>query len=220
VTKRILLLGATGRTGGLILDYALSKNLEVVVLARRQDAIRIRSDQLTVINGSPLNLDEVRKSMIGCDAVISALNNNRASDMPWAKPLSPTHLLADSIKNCVIAMKENDVRRIAVLSASGAGESAKYLPFLMRWIVTHTNLAISHRDHDAQEAVLQASGLDWTAARAVALSNNDKHKLLVTSYKNDPKPAWFISRGNVARFLVDCLDQPKFFGKTPVVSER
>jgi hypothetical protein len=43
---------------------------------------------------------------------------------------------------------------------------------------------------------------------------------VIVSYDGRPKPALTIGRAEVARFMVEILDQPAFFGKTPVISER
>jgi hypothetical protein len=42
---------------------------------------------------------------------------------------------------------------------------------------------------------------------------------VTVSYDGRPKPALTIGRAEVARFMVEILDQPGFFGKTPVISE-
>ena len=62
MVKRILLLGATGRTGRLALEYALAQGLAVTALVRRPEAIGVQSDRLTLIKGSPLNADDVQGS--------------------------------------------------------------------------------------------------------------------------------------------------------------
>jgi hypothetical protein len=43
---------------------------------------------------------------------------------------------------------------------------------------------------------------------------------LIVSYDGRPKPAMTIGRAEVARFMVEILDQPAFFGKAPVISEQ
>jgi hypothetical protein len=43
---------------------------------------------------------------------------------------------------------------------------------------------------------------------------------VIVSHDGRPKPALTIGRAEVARFMVEILDQPAFFGKTPVISER
>ncbi|ADE11169.1 NAD(P)-dependent oxidoreductase [Sideroxydans lithotrophicus] len=220
MSKRILLLGATGRTGSLALEYALSQGLEVAALVRRPQAISVKSEKLTVIEGSPLNENDVRKALTGCDAVVSALNNNRTSDNPWAKRLSPSLFMTNSIRNCLSAMKEHGTRRIVVLSSIGVNESFDDAVFFMRWLIRNTNLQYTFQDHDAQESELRRSGLDWTAVRAAGLNNGSKLKSLVVSYYNEPKPAWMISRLHTARYLIDCVGDTTTFRKTPAISER
>ena len=220
MTKRILLLGATGRTGSLALEYALAQGFEVTALVRRPDAIAVKSDRLTLIEGSPLNADDVARAFAGCDAVVSALNNNRTSDNPWAKRLSPSLFMTNSIRNCLTVMKEQNKRRILVLSSIGVNESFDDAVFFMRWLIRNTNLRYTFQDHDAQESELRRSGMDWTAVRAAGLNNGTKIKSLVVSYYNEPEPAWMISRLQTARYLIDSVQDQSTFRKTPTISER
>ena len=220
MAKRILLLGATGRTGSLALEYALSQGLEVTALVRCSAAITASSDKLTVVEGSPLNAGDIANAIAGCEAVVSALNNNRTSDNPWARRLSPSLFMTNSIRNCLATMKEQGMRRIVVLSSIGVNESFDDAVFFMRWLIRNTNLQYTFQDHDAQESELRRSALDWTAVRAAGLNNGKRLKSLVVSYYNEPKPAMMISRLHTARYLIDCLNDQSTFRKTPVISER
>ncbi len=220
MTGRILLLGATGRTGRLALEYALSQGMEVSALVRNAAAITARSDRLTVIEGSPMNADDVRNAIEGCEAVVSTLNNNRTSDNPWARRLSPSLFMTQSIRTCLAAMKERGMRRIVVLSSVGVNDSFDDAVFVMRWLIRNTNLQYTFQDHDAQESELRRSGMDWTAVRAALLNDGKKLKTLVESYYNEPKPALMISRLHTARYLIDCLNDQTTFRKAPTISER
>jgi putative NADH-flavin reductase len=218
--KRILLLGATGRTGSLALEYALAQGLAVTALVRRPEAVGVQSDRLTLIEGTPLSPDDVKKALAGCDAVVSALNNNRTSDNPWAKRLSPSLFMTQSIRTCLAQMREQGMRRIVVLSSVGVNDSFDDALFIMRWLIRNTNLQYTFQDHDAQESELRRSDTDWTAVRAALLSNGKKLKSLVTSYYNEPKPALTISRLHTACYLIDCLQDQTTFRKAPTISER
>lgn len=218
---RILLFGATGRTGRLVLEYALSKGHEVVALVRDPGKIMVDSRALTLIKGTPERAEDVAKAIAGCEAVVVALNNNRTSDMPWAKPVSPPHLIEHSVKNGVTAMKANGIRRIMIQSATGVGDSFPYAPWMIRFLVRRTNLAQTYADHDGVDAYIRTTAdIDWTLVRAVGLSSGDKVKGLVVSNANQPKPAMMISRKHVAQFMIDGLGDKSLFGKAPVISER
>ncbi len=51
---KILLLGATGRTGKLVLQKALNKGYQVTCLARNSNRIS-KQDRLTIVEGNPTN---------------------------------------------------------------------------------------------------------------------------------------------------------------------
>lgn len=202
------------------MQYALNSGHDVVALVRNPAKIVASSPNLSIVTGTPENASEVESAIIGCDAVISTLDNRRASDSPWAKPVSPPNFLAQSISNAINAMRVRGIRRIVVVSALGAGDSFRYAPFITRVLARRTNLRLGYADHEAQEEVLRQSELDWTAVRPAILTNETSLKPLVVSYDGRPKPALIIARALVAHFLVEILDKPEFFGKMPVVSER
>lgn len=214
----ILLLGATGRTGKHLLAYALEKDYYVTCLVRSPEKIGLSHPHLHLVNGTPYQLEDMRKAIPGCDAVISVLNNSRVSDLPWARQTGPTDVLECSVINALAAMNENGIRRIITLSTVGAGESMKFLPFPLRWLVRYTNLGIVFNDHTRSEALLQASSADWTSVRATNLTNREKEKRVAVDYHT--RPALFISRKNVARFMVDIIDDKECFRKMPFISER
>jgi uncharacterized protein YbjT (DUF2867 family) len=217
---KVLLLGATGRTGRWVLEYALGIGHEVVALVRRPEKIAVASQSLRISRGTPEDSNDVSFALAGCDAVISTLNNNRSSDLPWAKPVSPPMFMVRSIGHTVSVMRARGVRRIVVVTALGAGDSFGQAPILTRTLLRRTNLRTVFADHDAQEALLRDSGLDWTCVRPAILTNRPPIKPLVVSYSGEPRPGLTIGRASVARFLVDILAKPEFFGKAPIVSER
>ncbi len=220
MTQRILLLGATGRTGRLVLEEALLRGLGVVALVRRPEALTRNDQLLSVVAGTPSSAADVERAMAGCDAVISALNNNRSSDAPWAKPVSPAGFMTSVMRNVLAAAKIHGVRRVVLMSAAGAGDSFDDMPWIMRWLVRRTNLGHTFRDHDEQEALLKGSGLDWSILRPVGLHDGEPRGALVFSVHNQPKAAMRIARRSVARRLVESLADAAAIGQAPVLSER
>lgn len=217
---KLLVLGATGRTGRELVKHALAAGHEVAALVRNPDAITTRNPALTIITGSPENMSDVDQAMAGCAAVLVALNNNRSSDAPWAKPVSPPRLIETSVWNAVAAMASHDIRRILILSAAGVGDSFAAAPWLMRVLIRKTNLAHTYRDHEAVDAYIRATDIDWTLVRAVGLSNSETDRRLVVSDGHHPRPGMTISRSRVARFMLDGLEDSSLYRQSPVVSER
>lgn len=69
------------------------------------------------------------------------------------------------------------------------------------------------------ETMLMNSNLDWVIARPVSLNNNESLQNLVINYDKKPSP-FKISRGQLAKFSVDCLETEEFFKKAPILSEK
>lgn len=218
--KRILVLGGTGRTGQHIIDSALAAGMGVNVLARRPEAVTQSDPNLTVFAGTPENMADITPAMAGVDAVLCTLNNNRASDSPFAKIVNSPTLLTDIFKNVTAAMKDHNVQRIVQLGASGAGDSFAASPWILRLMIRKTNLGVAYSDHEGVEAVLANSGLDWTVARAAGLSakTGAVKESYVVNGKLNPKPSMLIGRESVAKWMVDAVERTELFGKSPTIS--
>ena len=216
--KKILLFGATGRTGRLILEHALAKGYAVTALARSPGKLTVKHDRLSVIQGLPTSLDDVRHAMVGSDAVISTLSALSMKEIMTFRRVKPPHTLEKSMQNAIAAMEEQGVRRIVTLSSIGVGDSYPYAPWFMRLFIRITNFKIVFADHNRQESLLMGSDLDWTIARPVGLNDNDRTKVLRVTYKQTPSP-FTISRKQVAKFMADCLDGTEYIRKAPTLSE-
>ena len=224
---RILLLGATGRTGTHVLSDALARNHTVTALVRRPDALTPQSN-LTIINGTPLNSIDLSTAFTNAPstdpikAVISTLNTSRTSDNPWAKPNSPPALMADSVRNTLAVMKEYGVKKMVVLGTNGVGSSRANSGWFFNWIVDHSNLKLAFDDHYEVQKLLEAEaekdgGFKWVDVRATGLSNGEKKD--VKEFGNDGKGVgWFVSRKSVASFLLDAVEESRWDLQTPVIS--
>jgi nucleoside-diphosphate-sugar epimerase len=216
--KKILLFGATGRTGELVLAYALSKGYEVKALVHSPEKITIKSDRLTIIKGLPSNMEDVRKAITGCNAVVSTLSGLPESDIITFKKVRPSHVMETTIRNTIQCMSEIGIKDVVTLSSLAVGDSYPYAPWYMRLGIKLTNLKISFADHNAQELLLQKSNLNWIIVRPVGLNNEIGSKKLDISYTRKPA-ASSISRKRVAQFIIDSLSNAEFIHKTPVIAE-
>ncbi|MET0282886.1 MAG: NAD(P)-binding oxidoreductase [Polyangiales bacterium] len=215
---KVLIFGANGRTGQHAVDYALSpeKQLEVVALVRKPAALKPRPG-LTVLQGTPESLSDVQRAIPGCHAVLSFLSS-RSGDNPFADNIAP-HLLTLAVTNAATAMKAHGVRRIVYLSAWGVAESWRELPAVARWGIERTNLKQIFADHANAEAMMDASGLDWTSVRPVILTGGGLSRTRL-SERGQPRPSSFISRRTVGTFMIDSLLHREFFGKALTASRE
>lgn len=233
---QILLLGATGRTGTPVLLEALSRGHSVTALVRNPASSSLDTlspDQkasLTLVKGSPLHTDDVRRALAanhGADVVVSTLNARRSSDNPFAAPHptdSPPRLMADSVANVVAAASAGEKPRVVVMSALGAGSSAPHTAWAMRALIHHSRMRAQYDDHDAVEAELRdarAEGrVEFVLVRPTRLVDGDEGvaKVVDVSRKGAGVPLMAtVSRGAVARFLVDAAEKGEWDGEAPII---
>lgn len=217
---RILILGATGRTGKHLLEEALKRGHGVHILVRDVSKIKLSDPKLLIFEGSPADSFALEKAMQGCEAVLSALNISRTSDFPWAGLRTPVDFLSSVMKNIVAAASKYGIQRIIFTSAWGAAETRKDIPGWFRWFIEHSNIRYPYEDHARQEDILKETTLQWTAVRPVGLINAKAKKEVVVSFNNQPRPRLLISRSNVAKFMLDALERVLYIAERPVISQK
>jgi putative NADH-flavin reductase len=217
---KILILGATGRTGRLIVDEALKQGYDLNVLVRDKNKTSFPSKSIKVYQGTPVRQTDLAAAMQGCDLIISALGIVRASDAPWSKLITAKDFISESIKNVIAEADQQNLKRLITVSAWGVGETKKEIPFWLRCLINYTNLGPVYAEHEKEEKLLANSNLNWTAVRPVALNDSPKIKTLKVSFNNSPKPSLQISRQSVAKFIVDMVKSDKYDMKSPTISEN
>ncbi|WP_183573737.1 NAD(P)-dependent oxidoreductase [Mucilaginibacter sp. X5P1] len=218
MSKRILILGATGRTGKHAVSFALAQGYQVVALVRNPAKILVNSEGLTIITSVPTDINDVRNAMKDCDAVISLL-----APLPHGKAISirkidHPRILERSIYNVLDVMKEYHIKRIMILSTVGAGDSWRYNPWYVKLLARLTNFKVIFEDHNAQERLIRASGTNWTIARPVGLNESETMGTLAITYDHTPKP-FRMSRKLLAKFFIDNLYSETYIHKAPMLSE-
>lgn len=216
---KILILGATGRTGKLVLQKALKQGYAVHCLARNSQRIQPKKG-LTIFEGSPTNENDLKKALSGCDTVIGALNISRRSDFPWAALRTPKTLLSDTMSQLVPLCEEQQIKHITICSAWGTAESKKDLPGWFRWFIDNSNIGIAYKDHERQEKILSASKVNFTIVCPVGLTNSKRKEFIKESFDNNPKPGLLISRASVAAYLLESPKKDHIQNKKVVISKK
>ena len=216
LNKKILILGATGRTGKLLLRQMLHRGYEVNVLIRDTERL-VKHENISVFEGTPTDVKALEKAMEGCEVVISALNISRTSDFPWAKLRTQPDFLSQTLNNVIQLGTDIGVIRVIVISAWGVGDTRSHIPWWFKWIIDYSNIGVAYRDHERQEKLLVESGIEYTIIRPVGLINSETEKDVLVSLNNTPKPGLTISRKNVARLIISILENNLFINEMPVI---
>ncbi|MCX2713779.1 NAD(P)-dependent oxidoreductase [Mycolicibacterium sp. J2] len=212
----LLVLGGSGRTGIHVLEYAAARGHRVRALVRNPDIVRAPAG-VELIAGTPSNIDDIRTAAHGTEAVISTLNNARASDNPWAKPVSPPMFMTDATRNVLTVMGEQNIRRIVINSTMGAGDDWARINPLFKFIVNISNIKAGFVDHTGVDKLVRASDTDWTLVRAVALSNKPASGPVRAAEAGTEKPGMRINRADLAAFLVDTAEDGMWIHQAPIV---
>ena len=201
---KILLLGATGRTGKLVIEEAIRRGHIISAVAR--DPEKLKNYHIDITQGSPYDFETVEKALSGCEAVINTLNISRKSDNPWAGLVSPRDLISKSATNAVSAMNKAGITRFIALSTIGAGSSWKTTPAILKFIVSISNLKYAFRDHGRQEEILQNSSVEYTVCRAPMLSTETNTKGAVAVKEGENPPKMVLSRNSAAEFFIKIIE--------------
>lgn len=204
---KALVLGATGGTGLATVRALAARGHEVTALVR--DPARLPADTpARVLTGDVLDARAVAKAVAGQDAVFVVLGSSRG------RPTAPDVCSAGTA-HAVAAMQATGVRRLLVVTTLGMGETLSRTPFLFR-LVMATILKPQIADKAAQEAIVRASGLDWTILRPVGLSSRPGTGQWLADPIRTRKMQ--ISREDVAAALVSIAETGAHVGEAVIVS--
>lgn len=214
--SNLLILGGTGRTGIHVLNEAAQRGHRVRALVRNPDTVQAPAG-VELIQGTPASIDDLRKAAKGTEAVITTLNNSRASDNPWAKSVSPPMFMTDATRKTLTVMKEEGIRRIVVTSAQGAGDDWTRINPVFRALIKISNVKASYDDHHGVDQLLRTSDVDWTLVRAVVLADKPMSGPTRAAEAGSEKPGTQINRTDLARFLLDTVEKDIWIRKAPLV---
>lgn len=215
---KILLLGATGRTGKLIIEEAIKRGHSISAIARNPE--KLKDYKVEITQGTPYDYETVEKAIKGCDAVITTLNVSRKSDNPWAPLAAPKDMISKSAANAVKAMKKTGIKRFVALGAIGAGRSWKTAPAILKLIVSMSNLRIAFRDHGRQEEILENANIDYTICRAPMLSAEINNTGAVATPEGQRPANRYLSRNSAAEFFIKIIENGEHFRETVSLANR
>ena len=205
---KIIVFGATGTVGRRIVDRALLQGHDVTAFARRAASVALDHPRLTVVEGDVLEAVDVTAAIAGRDAVIVALGAGRNGTV---RSVGTQHV--------VDAMKQLGVRRLIVQSTLGAGDSRPALNFWWRRIMFGLLLRPAYADHQRQEEIVAASGLDWTLVRPSAFTDGPATNRYQHGFAPTLKGlALKISRADVAGFMLRQLTDQTYLGRAANLS--
>jgi putative NADH-flavin reductase len=207
---KLVVFGATGRTGRCLVEQALELGHHVAAFARDPSKLESTQNLVQVAVGDVMNPSDVARAIpAGTEAVLSALGAN----IPFRK----TFLFSRGMRNIVAAMRNAGVRRLVVESAYGVERDD------LAWghrLIMSTFLRGIYADKARENEVIRASQLDWTIVQPSALTNGvGNGRYSVWTDKRLSLSAT-IPRADVARFMLQAASSPEYIGQFVIIDAQ
>jgi putative NADH-flavin reductase len=194
---KLFIVGASGRTGGLVLKRAISRGHTVTAIVRKPGTLDPHQHLQTVV-GDPLRVDDLVEVLAGHDAVISCLGQRSGKD---------AMLLRGAADAMLEAMRRHGVRRYLVVSQGLLFPNRNPIIWLLRRI-----LARQIADSTAMEDLVRGSNADWTIVRPPRLQEGGAPHGYRVRVGAQPAGAWAMQRADLAAFLVDEAETAEHIG--------
>ncbi|WP_249135743.1 MULTISPECIES: NAD(P)-dependent oxidoreductase [unclassified Bradyrhizobium] len=178
----MVVLGATGTTGGLVVDEALAAGHDVTAFVRNAGAVTPRQ-RLTVVSGSIEDEAAMCKAFVGADTVISCLG----ARVTVGTLLRGTDFQRRMLPKVISAINQAGVKRFVLMSSFGVGETAAKASLLPRILFYYFIAKRLFDDKSIAEQALSRCEANWTAVYPVSL------------WKGPPDPAWDLVALNKVR---------------------
>ena len=202
---RILIIGATGRTGRELVRQALEQGHQVTALVRKPKKMKVEHANLRVVKGNVRDYDSIESAMRGQSAVLCALGTKRF--------FFPNRVVSNGTANILRAMKSCGVPRLVCESSLGIGNSVGRLGLLYTIFVVPLILPFIFYDKIRQEKLIEESETDWVIVRPAVLTNAPargkyRHGRNVGNYLWTNR----IARADVADFMLKQLTDDDYIG--------
>lgn len=237
----ILVVGASGATGRLLVKELLSRGLDVKVIVRSPEKLpgAVKNHpSLSVIQASVLELSdaEMIRHVGGCKAVASCLGHNVSFTGIYGQP---RRLVTDAISRLCNAIKSNKpeapVRFVLMNTAGNSNRSLhERISFAQKCVIVLLRLLLPpHVDNEKAADYLRINigqndgTIEWTAVRPDTLIDETE----VTAYEVHASPmrsaifnAGSTSRINVSHFMADLITDDNTWntwkGRMPVIYNK
>lgn len=233
----LLVIGATGRVGQLVVKEASELGYSLTVLVRDpvkvQDNPAFADNHVKVKKGDPCKTEDLSSTLseiLSEDksslVIVSTLGQTRKSGNPWAATTSPAGFMSNAATALIAACQTLDQSKISrihkyvILSMFGVNDSYDQLNCLLKPVMQHSNMLQTLEDHNMLDNVVHKQEvLTYVLVRAAMLTAGDACPVKDYGSRGDGINFWpSISMASVAAFLVEVCKNDKFDNASPVIA--
>ncbi|MDS3860044.1 SDR family oxidoreductase [Thermosynechococcaceae cyanobacterium BACA0444] len=202
---KVLVVGATGRTGSRIVQQLQERHIPVVALVRDlEKAETVLPPGIEIKVGNVLEPATLAAAIGDCDRIICATGAT-----PSLNPLEPYLVDYEGIKNLVEVAKQQQIQHFVLVSSLCVSQF--FHPLNLFWLILYWK--------QQAERYLQASGLTYTIVRPGGLKEENTQQPPVIA-KADTLFEGSIPRAQVAEICIESLFAPSAQNKVLEVVTR
>lgn len=239
--EKVLVVGASGATGRLLVKILLQKNIDVIAIVRNSESLVELADSYSNLKILEAEITEIKESELGshingCDSVLSCLGHNLTFRGMFGQP---RRLVTDTIKKIsqsIETIESSNVIKIILMNTTGNSnrDIPEKPPSSQRFVISLLRLLLPpHVDNEEAADYLRLNvgntnkKIEWAAVRPDSLTDDEE----VTAYETFPSPvrnaifdAAPTSRINVAEFMSELVVNKelwkKWKGQMPVIYNK
>ena len=207
----IIIFGASGGIGRLLVGQALNAGYMVKAYVRHPSKLELTHQNLEIIKGELSDFENIRTAIAGVDAVISTLG-------PLLKRNYEGWAILDAHINIVKAMEMEGVNRFITIATPSVNFNwdISSITTKMPTIMAKLFFPKAYKEIVKVGNVVSDSSLDWTIVRIIAPNN----KPLTGSVKvtfGETKIKWGISRADIAAYLLLQVEDAQQIYSMPII---
>ncbi len=205
---KIVVFGASGKVGRLVVDKLLQKNHQVTVFIHKNNPYQ-ENKNLTVIEGSIYDQKDIDKAVKGNSIVISTLGS-------WNT--KKKNILTSGMEIIIPSMRKHNIKRI--ITITGADAQSKRDRINVTQLLVHFLFGVFARkiliDGERHIQLLESSDLSWTVIRSPRMRSTGAQGSYRLNLKAN-KPWESIHRINVAEAICLQVKDDKYLEQSPFV---
>jgi putative NADH-flavin reductase len=209
--KKIIVFGATGGTGKLVVEQALQAGHHVTVIVRKPETFSLKHERLEILKGDVFQSYTFENALKSIDVVVSCLGIQKRE---------ATTIYSDGVTNIMKAMRKNNVSRIICLSAGAVIVPPKGSMMTKFFIKNILQKLFGHLYSDmvTMEKILKESSLDFTIVRPPWLRDTKRtgqYRVAINEHLDNPTK---ISRADLADYIINNFANERIFKSTVELS--
>jgi putative NADH-flavin reductase len=206
---KIVIFGAAGATGRILVERALAQGYEVTGFDRHPEALNIQHPKLIFVKGDIFDPSQVEEAIAGQDVVISVLGVPPGVTVP---------VCSKGTEHIIAAMQQTGVKRFICQSAfvvAALDGEWREIPWMLPVLPFFPKVKAMFADKAIQEREIRQSDLDWIIVRPATLTGGPRTGNYKVGAPLSMGPRAKISRADVADFLLEQVSDDTYLHQVP-----